>query len=99
MKRIGTIAAKLIANPIELVAAANQKRGIEFEGGGTTFSIPICRGRASTPLGKGGVLVVCNDGRGLPMPPRKRDFAGPGSRPSLRIVGGRDHAAPRSMTL
>jgi hypothetical protein len=34
------------------------------------------------------VLVVCNDGRGLPHAARNRDFARPGSRPSLRIVGG-----------
>jgi hypothetical protein len=40
------------------------------------------------------VLVVCNDGRGLPLPPRNRDFARPGSRPSLRIVGGSHASSP-----
>ena len=33
MKRIGDIAARLVANPIELVAAANQKRSTEFADG------------------------------------------------------------------
>lgn len=37
------------------------------------------------------ILVVCNDGCWLPMPPR-RDFARPGQHLSLRIVGGRAHA-------
>lgn len=33
MKRIGEIAARLVANPVELVAAANQKRSTRIEGG------------------------------------------------------------------
>ena len=32
MKRIGEIAARLVANPVELVAAANQKRSTELDG-------------------------------------------------------------------
>jgi hypothetical protein len=34
MKRIGEIAARLVANPVELVAAANQKRSTELKSGG-----------------------------------------------------------------
>ena len=32
VKRIGEIAARLVANPVELVAAANQKRSTELDG-------------------------------------------------------------------
>jgi hypothetical protein len=34
VKRIGEIAARLVANPVELVAAANQKRSTELKSGG-----------------------------------------------------------------
>ncbi len=53
MRRIGEIAARLVANPVELVAAANQKRSTEFEGGaampgGATATPPV------TLYGRGG---------------------------------------------
>jgi hypothetical protein len=38
-------------------------------------------------------LIVCNDGRGPNPHAANRGFARPGSRPSLCMVGGMDHAA------
>lgn len=44
MKRIGEIAARLVANPVELVAAANQKRSTESKKAGSP------KGEASRPV-------------------------------------------------
>lgn len=59
MKRIGPIAAKLVSNPIELVAAANQEARQEFEGGdgpvregGPASPSPIARLEAPRELNR-----------------------------------------------
>jgi hypothetical protein len=76
VKRIGPIAAKLVSNPIELVAAANQKRSTEFGSGpvvdreDATTEPPI----ASTAGGQtGGNLSEVAGQDGDPTQPVARD--------------------------
>lgn len=58
MKRIGEIAARLVANPIELVAAANQKRSTKFGDGtpvrGDVPPMPPVSGNEIGPTTLGG---------------------------------------------
>jgi hypothetical protein len=80
-----------------------QARATENGKGRGTVKATASWGRAVKMPAHGGIaqasttahlrLIVRNDGRGLPHAAAKKGLARPGSRPSIRIVGGRDHAA------
>ena len=92
MKRIGPIAARLVANPTELVAAANQKRSTEFatdqRGEEEPASPSALSADAPAPSGSNEKVrghapaVSGHDGQA----PRGKTFAQNRSRTLLRLV-------------
>ena len=109
-KRIGKIAARLIADPVKLQAAASEapRKGAEpvgpaqVEGGNnetpTGWSFHPEGEPSPAPEGRP-VLHIIAGGRGrATAPAANMGFPSPAvARPLLSVVGGRDHASPASI--
>jgi hypothetical protein len=88
MRRIGEIAARLVANPVELVAAANQKRSTRIEGGDGPMSQGEGEPLSPSPMLKQpGGAVASNENE-------KDGARSPASYTGVRVSSGRTNTPP-----